>query len=134
MTPLGGCEEEGADLSEMPGRHTWHNKEFNAWRPCSHNGVAARALAQTKLGYEPEETLPITRENDNRFVHTFDRVADGTDAEVLTTPYQAPQANAICERFLGSVRRKCLDFFLILNERHLDNRTLAWTSPLSRLQ
>ena len=30
-----------------------------------------------------------------------------------------PQANAVCERFLGSVRRECLDFFLILNERHL---------------
>jgi len=42
----------------------------------------------------------------------------------LTTPYQAPKANAICERFLGSVRRECLDFFLtllglILSERHL---------------
>ena len=30
-----------------------------------------------------------------------------------------PKANAICERFLGSVRRECLDFFLILSERHL---------------
>jgi putative transposase len=39
--------------------------------------------------------------------------------EVLATPYQAPKANAICERFPGSVRRKCLDFFLILSERHL---------------
>lgn len=38
---------------------------------------------------------------------------------MLTTPDQAPKANAICERFLGSVRRECLDFFLILNECHL---------------
>lgn len=30
-----------------------------------------------------------------------------------------PKANAICERFLSSVRPECLDFFLILNERHL---------------
>lgn len=34
-------------------------------------------------------------------------------------PAQAPKANAICERFLGSVRRECLDHFLILSERHL---------------
>jgi putative transposase len=28
-------------------------------------------------------------------------------------------ANAVCERFLGSVRRACLDHFLILHEKHL---------------
>jgi hypothetical protein len=31
----------------------------------------------------------------------------------------APKANAICERFLGSVRRECLDHLLILSEGHL---------------
>jgi hypothetical protein len=46
-------------------------------------------------------------------------VADGSGIEILTTPYQAPKANAICERFPGSVRRECLDFFLILSEQHL---------------
>ena len=49
----------------------------------------------------------------------FARVASGTGIEVLRTPYGAPKANAICERFLGSVRRECLDYFLILSERHL---------------
>jgi hypothetical protein len=58
-------------------------------------------------------------DNDNKYGDAFDRVADGSGIEVLPTPYQAPKANAICERFLGSVRRECLDFFLILNERHL---------------
>ena len=61
----------------------------------------------------------LIRDNDNKFGAAFARVAEGTGIEVLTTPYQAPQANAICERFLGSVRRECLDFFLIFNERHL---------------
>jgi transposase InsO family protein len=48
---------------------------------------------------------------------SFARVAQGI--EVLRTPFRAPRANAVCERFLGSVRRECLDFFLILSERHL---------------
>jgi len=39
--------------------------------------------------------------------------------EVLRTPYGAPKANAVCERFLGSVRRECLHHFLLLSARHL---------------
>jgi len=31
------------------------------------------------------------------------------------------KANTICERFLGSVRRECLDHFLILGDRHLQH-------------
>jgi putative transposase len=36
---------------------------------------------------------------------------------VLKTPVQAPQVNPICERFIGSVRRECLDHILMLSER-----------------
>jgi putative transposase len=37
----------------------------------------------------------------------------------LKTSVEAPRANAFCERFLGSLRRECLDYMLILSERHL---------------
>ena len=37
----------------------------------------------------------------------------------LRTAYRAPRQNAVCERFLGSVRRECLDHLLILGEAHL---------------
>lgn len=42
---------------------------------------------------------------------------------VLRTPVRAPQANAHCERLIGTVRRECLDFVIPLNQRHLQ-RTL----------
>ena len=39
--------------------------------------------------------------------------------EILKTPYLVPRANAICERFLRSVRQACLDHVLILHEQQL---------------
>ena len=40
--------------------------------------------------------------------------------KILKTPYHTPRANATCERFLGSVRRECLDHLFILQEKQLD--------------
>ncbi len=37
----------------------------------------------------------------------------------MKIPYRAPRANAICERFLGAVRRECLDHLMIFDERQL---------------
>ncbi len=44
-------------------------------------------------------------DRDRKYGEPFTRVAVGTSIEILKTPYHAPKANAICERFLGSVRR-----------------------------
>jgi putative transposase len=49
----------------------------------------------------------------------FARVATASGIEVLRTPCRAPRANAICERFIGSLRRECLDHVIILSERQL---------------
>jgi putative transposase len=78
-------------------------------------------LAQQLREATPFEQRPrfLIRDNDSKYGASFARVAVGTGIEVLRTPYGAPKANAICERFLGSVRRECLDHFLILSERHL---------------
>jgi putative transposase len=61
----------------------------------------------------------LIRDNDGKFGPCFARVADTSAIEVLRTPYHAPRANAICERFLRSVRQECLDHLLILNEKQL---------------
>jgi len=46
-------------------------------------------------------------------------VAATSGIEILKTPCHAPRANAICERFLGSVRRECLDHLFIFQEKQL---------------
>lgn len=60
----------------------------------------------------------MIRDRDHRYGSDFDRAAAGVGARVIQTPARAPRANAICERFLGGVRRECLDHVLVLGERH----------------
>ena len=77
-------------------------------------------VAQQLRNATPWDTGPrfLIRDNDDKFGRAFDRVADGTGLRILRTPVKAPRANAVCERFLGSVRRECLDHVLIFGERH----------------
>jgi len=39
---------------------------------------------------------------------------------VVRTPIRAPRANAVAERWVGTVRRECLDRLLILGRGHLE--------------
>ena len=43
---------------------------------------------------------------------------------IIRTPYRAPNANAVAERWIRSVRQECLDHLLIVGEAHL-RRVLA---------
>ena len=45
---------------------------------------------------------------------------------ILKTPFRAPQANAFCERLVGSMRRECLDFLILLNGGHLRRILKGW--------
>lgn len=58
-------------------------------------------------------------DNDKRYGSLFERVVQASGIEVIHTPYEAPRANAICERFIGSLRRECLDHMLVIGERQL---------------
>jgi putative transposase len=57
-------------------------------------------------------------------VPSFDAVFTAAGADVIKTPVRAPRANAIAERFIGSIRRELLDKILILNSGHA-RRVLA---------
>lgn len=60
----------------------------------------------------------LIHDNDDKFGRRFDAVAEGTGFKMLRTPLRAPNANAVWERFLRSVRNECMDHVLILGEDH----------------
>jgi transposase InsO family protein len=78
--------------------------------------VAQQLREATPEGQAPKYLL---RDNDSKYGPAFARVADGSGIAVLRTAYRAPRMNATCERFLGSLRRECLDHLPIMGERHL---------------
>jgi putative transposase len=64
----------------------------------------------------------------------FAAVATGSGIRVLRTPFQAPRANAICERLLGSVRCEYLDHILLLSEAHLRRVLKEYVGYVNRSQ
>ena len=72
------------------------------------------------LSDRPRAAGFLIRDRDSKFTASFDEVfrADGT--RVIKIPIQAPRANAVAERFVGTARRECLDRLLILGRRHLE--------------
>ena len=54
-----------------------------------------------------------------QFTGSFDAVFTAEAIRILASPPQAPRANAICERMIGTLRRELFDRLLIVNEHHL---------------
>ena len=87
--------------------------------------VAQQLREATPYGQAPKYLI---RDNDSKFGSCFARVATTSGIKLLKTPYHAPRANAICERFLRSVRQECLDHLLILHERQLQRVLNAYVA------
>ena len=78
--------------------------------------IAQQLRDATPFGQRPRYLL---HDNDSKYGPAFAHVAAATSITELRTAYRAPRQNATCERFLGSVRRECLDHLLVLGEAHL---------------
>ncbi len=86
--------------------------------------TAQQLREATPYGQGPKYLL---RDRDSKFGSCFAHVAATSGIKILKTPYHMPRANAICERFLGSVRRECLDHVLVLQEKQLDRVLHAYS-------
>ena len=107
-------------IIELRSRKVIH---VNVTRTPTDPWVAQQLREATPYGQTPTYLI---RDNDRKYGPNFARVATTSDINVLRTPYRTPQANAVCERFLGSVRRECLDYFLIFHEKQLSRLLKAY--------
>jgi len=97
--------------------------------PCARRGLyaeservggdqQARHLTWT-LTERPKSFRFLIRDRHQKFTAGCDEVFQSTGLEIVRTPFRAPQANGVAERFVRTVRSECLDWLLILNDQHL---------------
>jgi putative transposase len=90
---------------------------FDCFRP---NVIQkARQLTWT-LAERPERVRSLIRDRDRKFTESFDELFRTEGIEIVRTPFRAPQANGLAERFVRTVRSECLDWLLVLNSQHLE--------------
>ncbi len=85
--------------------------------------IAQQLREATPWGKRPKYLI---RDRDGKYGRHFSAV--GASIQELETPYRTPQANEICERFVGSLRRECLDHILIQDDEHLREVVVEYTA------
>ena len=92
---------------------------------CTPNPTAPWVTQQARqltwmLAESSESFRFLIRDRDQKITASFDEVFRSNGLEIIRTPFCAPQANGVAERFVRTVRSECLDWLVILNDQHLE--------------
>jgi transposase InsO family protein len=79
-----------------------------------------------------EDKHILLRDRDAKFSGPFDEVFRTEGLTAVKTPIRAPRANAFAERWVGTVRRECLDHILVFGRRHLERILAAYVEHYNR--
>ena len=113
-------------LVELASRRVVH---VGVTRHPSDAWVAQQLREATPFGRRPKHLI---RDNDAKFGPAFARVAKASGIEEVRIAYRAPRMNGVIERFIGSVRRECLDHLIVLGDRHLEHTLKEYTRYFNR--
>ena len=89
-------------------------------------------LRARRLSFEKPQYRFILHDRDAIFSPGFDESLSHLDLEIVTTPVRSPQANALCERLIGTLRWECLDWIIPLTEDHLRRTLWSWLPHYNR--
>jgi transposase InsO family protein len=105
----------------------------HATRRIIYTNVTAYPIASWTL-QQLREAMPadhayrfLIHDRDSIFSQQLDQSIRHLGLRVLKTPVRTPQANALCERLIGTLRRECVDFMIPLTANHLRHLLIAWT-------
>jgi putative transposase len=93
---------------------------------CTRHPDSAWMMQQTRnllMGLDERGERPrfLIHDRDRKYSRAFDAIFGSEGTVIVRTPVQAPNANAYAERWVGSVRRECLDRLLIFGRRQLEH-------------
>jgi putative transposase len=113
-------------IMEVGGRRITH---FNV----TAHPTAEWTLQQFREAISGEELFRyLIHDRDCIYSRELDCALKAMGLRILKTPFRVPQANAYCERLVGSIRRECLDFLIPLNEKHLQRTLKQWVDHYNR--
>src|SRR5262249_16961070 len=74
----------------------------------------------------------LIHDHDSIYSEAVDRTIAAMGVTIVKTPVRAPQANAFCERLIGTIRRECLDWVMPLSENHVRRILREWVAHYNR--
>src|SRR6516162_3032131 len=96
-----------------------HRRRFVHFNVTEH--PTAAWTAQQLVDAFPDDSAPayLLRDRDQVYAQPFRHRVKGLGTEEVLTAPHSPWQNPFAERFIGSIRRECLNHVLVLGEQHL---------------
>ena len=88
--------------------------------------------AVPRVSNQEERYRFVIHDRDAIYSKDVDLVLKATGLQILETPAQSPQANAFCERLIGTIRRESLDFMSPLSGSHVRRILKSWVVHYNR--